>query len=165
MNDIENEIELRNPDEEEFNVWFSESTNRQALDRSYVNDSDFNLELAKLHDLIPQVLPQGKDTPRHYFRILSTALNKNIGFIWFGVMPGIELTDIILMDIIVKKDFQGIGLGKKMLQKMHEEMKREGYQRIILDVLNHNPAKYLYTKLGYQPIRETDKDAIMVINL
>lgn len=159
------EFELNTISESRYQEWFLESTRRQAEDRTFVNGTAVDEEFHKLQEIIPLILPRGKDTPGHYFKLLSTPVEPNAGFIWFGTMPGIADDTIVLMDIIVRDHLQGQGLGKAMLTSMHAEMKGTGYRNILLNVLNHNPAKHLYVKLGYKVVRETPKETIMEIVL
>ena len=158
-------FELNNISELHYQEWFLKSTKRQAEDRSFVNGTAVGEEFHKLQEIIPLILPRGKDSKGHYFKLLSTPIEQNAGFIWFGTMPGVANDTIVLMDIIVKDHLQGQGLGKAMLLSMHKEMKEAGYRKIMLNVLNHNPAKHLYVKLGYLPVKETAKETIMEIEL
>ncbi len=158
-------FELRLPSEEEFNQWFEISLFQQAEDRAFVNNSRMEEELLNLRPLIAHILPKGKDTPNHYFRVLSVDGIDNVGFIWLGVMPGLDSNEIMLMDIIIKKEYRRQGLGKLMLLEMHKVVKLEGYQRVLLYVLYKNPAQFLYSRLGYRSIKENEKSSLMAIVL
>ncbi|MGE4572686.1 MAG: GNAT family N-acetyltransferase [Candidatus Izemoplasmatales bacterium] len=158
-------LELREPNEKEFREWFKISTLQQAKDRTYVNVSNLDDELLIIEQQISHLLHNGKDTANHYFRVLCLDKKENIGFIWFGHIPNLGDLDIMLMDIIINHDFRRQGYGRMMLLQMHQVMKKKGYQRIILYVLHKNPARYLYSSLGYKTIKENDKSSLMMISL
>ncbi|QLY40966.1 GNAT family N-acetyltransferase [Hujiaoplasma nucleasis] len=67
--------------------------------------------------------------------------------------------------VLIKHDFRRQGFGRMMLLQMRQVMKLKGYQRIILYVLHKNPARYLYSSLGYKTIKENDKSSLMMISL
>ncbi len=62
-------------------------------------------------------------------------------------MPG----ELYIDTISVYPDFQGKGIGKKLLQAIQIQAKQEGHKKIglLVDVDNPN-AKKLYTALGYK---------------
>jgi len=65
-------IKLRKPNEEEFRYWIKRSTKQQAKDRAYVNDFKVKEELEGLNQILPILLPEGKDTHGAHFRVLDT---------------------------------------------------------------------------------------------
>ncbi len=58
---------------------------------------------------------------------------------------------INIHDIIIKDEYRGKGLGRKLLEKCIEISQERGYCKITLEVRddNHN-AKYLYQSLGFK---------------
>lgn len=68
-----------------------------------------------------------------------------------GLLVLIEQPDTILLDnVAVHPDFQGHGLGKRLMQKAEQEAKRLGYQSLILythELMTENQA--IYKKIGY----------------
>jgi len=53
--------------------------------------------------------------------------------------------------LFVKSDFQGLGIGKMLANKLMEEAKNKGYLKIKLDTLKRlKLANYLYASLGFR---------------
>lgn len=159
-----NKFEVRKPNEKEYQYWMNKSTIQQAKDRAYINDSNYEDEYKGLLSILPQLLPEGKNTKGHHFRVLDTEYNA-IGFIWFGVFPGIPEDMIILMDIMLEEKARSKGLGRKLLTYMHNELKTQGPKKIYLEVKKDNYAKNLYRSLGYKTIEEQPKNLKMILEL
>ncbi len=55
--------------------------------------------------------------------------------------------------LFVRPQFQGTGLGAKLIHAAIAEARHRGYQRLLLDTLpTMQRAIELYRKLGFQPI-------------
>jgi len=81
-------LKLVQPTAGVFDTWFRESTDRQAEDRAWALGGDVETHRAQVSAMIPQLLPDGKDTPGHTFRIAQTEEGTDIAFVWFGTVPG-----------------------------------------------------------------------------
>lgn len=58
--------------------------------------------------------------------------------------------EIEIMNIVVKKNCRGKGIGKMLLQKMIENAKNDGAQEIFLEVNENNKvARQLYQNAGF----------------
>lgn len=158
-------IDLRKPSETEYLFWIERSSQVQAKDRAYVNNTNEADELEALKQIIPQILPQGKDTKEHYFRVLDFDEHENIGFIWFGKFPGIAEDMIILMDIMLLEEYRSKGLGRVLLENMQDIIKSKRYKKVYLEVRTMNFARNLYLSLGYKIIEEQEKNWKMVLEL
>lgn len=60
---------------------------------------------------------------------------------------------------------RGQGIGEALITKLHEMIAADGVARMSLSVDARNPALRLYERLGYQKVRGTDHDAVMVLTL
>ncbi|MCM3441837.1 GNAT family N-acetyltransferase [Metabacillus halosaccharovorans] len=48
--------------------------------------------------------------------------------------------------------YRKIGLGKQLMQSAIQQLKAEGFQKVMLNVYTGNPAKQLYENLGFTNI-------------
>lgn len=67
-------------------------------------------------------------------------------------------------------EFQGYGIGTKLMRKLFEILRDNGYARTSLSVQKENPAVRFYERLEYQITEEKldhagSEDFIMVKNL
>jgi ribosomal protein S18 acetylase RimI-like enzyme len=62
---------------------------------------------------------------------------------------------IYLHELVLSPDFQGKGIGSKILKELIEESKQKNIP-IRLQVLKENQAQHLYRKLGFNDKKKTD---------
>jgi GNAT superfamily N-acetyltransferase len=67
--------------------------------------------------------------------------------------------------IAVVDGFRGRGVGRRLLDAIHERGRQEGLERIALSVEPDNPAKRLYASLGYVDFEPGDGHGRMVLEL
>lgn len=60
-----------------------------------------------------------------------------------------DLTSIYLLD-----EYQGQGIGKKLLKELFEHFKESGYKKIFVEVLEENKTRYFYEYYGAKLVRE-----------
>ena len=156
---------LRKMKDYEYKNWMELSIKRQAEDRAFVNDTLALDEELGLYDIVKHLLPGGKETFNHHFYSIDYLDDKNCGFVWFGVIPGMPDDQIFIMDIFVDNFFRKKGIGKQSLILTHKIMKDLGYKFSVLNVLKDNKAKKLYESLGYKVIEEENKSVVMLKNL
>lgn len=90
---------------------------------------------------------------------------KKIGFmaVYFN-HPTKEFGYITTISII--KEFQGIGLGKRLLEEAKNYASENGFKKIRLQVHSHNiTAQNLYTKLGFEMMENDGLYRLMSINI
>jgi ribosomal protein S18 acetylase RimI-like enzyme len=63
----------------------------------------------------------------------------------------------------VEAAHRGRGIGEGLITALHEMIAADGVARMSLSVDTRNPAMRLYERLGYQRVRGTDSDAVMVL--
>jgi len=145
------------PSQETFNRWFELSTNRQAVDRAWVSGGDLVEERQRLDAMIPQLLPNGKDTPGHVFRTAQDEEGQDVAFVWFGSLPGQPPEIKLLFDIYVEPGHRRKGYAREILTAILDELAAEGVKDIFLNARGDNePALALYERLGFKKARVSE---------
>jgi GNAT superfamily N-acetyltransferase len=67
--------------------------------------------------------------------------------------------------ISVIKEERGKGIGTMLLEAMKKLLQETGYNQISLSVQKQNPAAKLYLRLGYEIVKETQEEWIMILPL
>ncbi len=67
--------------------------------------------------------------------------------------------------IAVVEGFRGRGVGRRLLDAIHERARQNGLERIALSVEPDNPAKRLYASLGYVDFEPGDGHGRMILEL
>ena len=80
--------------------------------------------------------------------------NKIVGFINVGSCNENELTDCgEIYAIYIIKDYQGYGLGKKLIDIGIKELKTMGYNKMVIGCLKGNPTNEFYKHIGGKYIK------------
>lgn len=67
--------------------------------------------------------------------------------------------------ISLYKPYRNYGIGTALMTTMLSELKQKGYKKTSLAVQKENYAVRMYIKVGFEVIRETEEEFIMVCNL
>ena len=152
----------------EFDEWFMLSTKRQAEDRAQVSGRSVADERKDLDAMIPHLLPEGKDSAGHVFRLARDGAGRAVAFVWFGQLPGVSESQRFLFDIYVVPEARRRGFGRDVLRAMMLQLSKEGVRQVALNVLDTNEgAIALYNDLGFRIAKrdESQKNLEMVLAL
>ncbi|MBR6695735.1 MAG: GNAT family N-acetyltransferase [Oscillospiraceae bacterium] len=67
--------------------------------------------------------------------------------------------------ISLYKPYRNYGIGTALMTTMISELRQRGYKKASLAVQKENYAVKMYRKVGFEVIRETEEEFIMVCNL
>ncbi len=98
-----------------------------------------------------QLLPQGIDTPDHYFYEVRDAAGRSVGSVWFAVVGSGATRAGYVFNIRIDPAMQRQGHGRAALLALESIATGMGLPAIRLNVFGHNPgAQALYHALGYR---------------
>jgi len=63
------------------------------------------------------------------------------------------------------KEYRNKGIGSRLMHKILKHLKKNGYEQISLSVSKTNYAVDMYKKAGFETIRESGNDFLMVLKL
>ncbi len=93
--------------------------------------------------------------------------DKVIGAVWVRDMKdyGHIEDGVPSFAISLYKPYRNYGIGTALMTTMLSELKQRGYKKTSLAVQKENYAVKMYRKVGFEVIRETEEEFIMVCNL
>jgi ribosomal protein S18 acetylase RimI-like enzyme len=69
-----------------------------------------------------------------------------------------------LTSIYILQEYQGLGIGKKLVQQLFSKLDKLGYKTIFVEVLEDNKSRFFYESLGAEWLR-TEKIKIAGVEL
>lgn len=95
-------------------------------------------------------LRQIKDHFKKYSIYVAESDNQIAGFVVFTTYPYYDGFRGFVVDIIVSNEFQGKGIGKRLMKKAEIEFKKRGVVKIFLGTVSKARAIKFYKKLGFR---------------
>ena len=99
--------------------------------------------------------------------LVAEVEGKVIGAVWTRVMNdyGHIADGIPSLAISLYKEYRHKGIGTDLLRKMLQLLKRDGYPQVALSVQKANYAFRMYLKAGFEVLKETEEEYLMVCRL
>jgi GNAT superfamily N-acetyltransferase len=97
--------------------------------------------------------------------LLAFAGDEAVGVVSLSLITGADARvppegTVYLWQMFVRRDWQGSGLGGALLDRLLEEARRRGYERIVLwAAAGASQARRFYEREGFEPTGEEDPDS------
>ena len=90
-----------------------------------------------------------------------------VGAVWVRIMNdyGHIDDDTPSLAISLYKEYRGFGIGTAMMKEILTLLKSCGYNRISLSVQKANYAAKMYLKIGFEIVKESEEEYIMICHL
>lgn len=137
---------------EEFAAWEARTTESYAEDLAKAHDVPLEVALARARAQLPELLPNGQDSPGTWLLRVLDASGDAVGVLWLG--PHRERAGVIhVYDIEIDEPYRGRGLGRGAMLAAETLVRESGADAISLNVFGFNePARRLYDSLGYRVV-------------
>lgn len=92
---------------------------------------------------------------------------KVVGAVWTRIMHDYGFVDAETPSFAISliKEYRGKGIGTKLMKKMREHLKNQGFKKASLAVQKSNYAVRMYEKVGFKTVDENSEEYIMVCDL
>ena len=99
--------------------------------------------------------------------LVADCKGKVIGAVWTRIMDDYGHVDDATPSFAISlyKEYRKQGIGTKLMVKMLELLKEQGYERASLAVQKANYAVKMYKNVGFKIVDENDEEYIMVCEL
>ncbi|MCI9077091.1 MAG: GNAT family N-acetyltransferase [Dorea sp.] len=89
---------------------------------------------------------------------------KIVGAVWVRIMNDYGHIDDETPSLAISlyKEYRGFGIGTAMIKEILASLKAHGYKQVSLSVQKANYAAKMYLKIGFEIVRENEKEYIMV---
>lgn len=89
---------------------------------------------------------------------------KIVGAVWVRIMNDYGHIDDETPSLAISlyKEYRGLGIGTAMMKDILALLKSNGYKQVSLSVQKNNYAAKLYLKVGFEIVKESDEEYIMV---
>ena len=114
-----------------------------------------------------QVYVSNFGTQKHDRALLAEVNGKVIGAVWVRIMNDYGHIDDNTPSFAISlyKEYRGLGIGTALMRKMLATLKNNRYKQASLSVQKANYAAKMYLKLGFEIVKETEEEYIMVKKL
>ncbi len=99
--------------------------------------------------------------------VVAEVEGRIVGAAWERIIPafGHVDKDTPELAISVLPEYRGRGVGAAMMTRLFELLRESGYKQTSLAVQKRNAATSFYQRLGYETVRESEEEFIMIKDL
>ena len=92
---------------------------------------------------------------------------KIVGAVWVRIMNDYGYIDDETPSLAISlyKKYRGFGIGTAMMKEILALLKSHGYKHVSLSVQKANYAAKMYLKIGFEIVRESEEEYIMICHL
>ena len=96
--------------------------------------------------------------------LVAEVEGKIVGAVWVRIMNDYGHIDDETPSLAISlyKEYRGFGIGTAMMKEILALLKSHGYKQVSLSVQKANYAAKLYLKAGFEIVRESEEEYIMV---
>lgn len=96
--------------------------------------------------------------------LVAEVEGKIVGAVWVRIMNDYGHIDEKTPSLAISlyKEYRGFGIGTAMMKEILALLKSYGYKQVSLSVQKTNYAAKLYLKVGFEIVRESEEEYIMV---
>ena len=96
--------------------------------------------------------------------LVAESSGRVIGAVWVRQMNDYGHIDEHTPSLAISlyPPFRGKGIGTRLMREMTSLLRAKGYKQVSLSVQKANPAVRLYRRLGFETVRETEEEYIMI---
>lgn len=143
---------------ERFSAWSLSEYARELMAGSALTREE---ALLKAEAEQRELLPRDADTPGQSLCVIE-ADGRGVGFIWYQYEETVGVRQAFLCDLAISPAERGQGLATAALRAMEQGAARTGCEECVLFVADGNePARRLYAKCGYAPLRRFEHGMYM----
>ena len=142
-------VRLRPMTQEEYDAWRERSERGYADEIAVARDLDRESALAQSAGEFASLLPDGLTSP-HMHLFTAFVDDEPVGIGWIELRQRASGTSAYIYDIRLDGDRRGQGLGRALLEALHDVSRALGATSMTLNVFGDNPtAIRLYETSGY----------------
>jgi GNAT superfamily N-acetyltransferase len=143
-------VSLRPMSPDEWEAWRIESIRTYADEKVRAGTWPAESARARAVEEFATILPDGRQTPGHEFRLVETEAGEPVGAVWIAPQREVGSGAAFIYDIVIDADQRGRGYGRAAMGALEPLARSLGYDRIQLHVFGHNTvARSLYASVGY----------------
>ncbi|WP_157800344.1 GNAT family N-acetyltransferase [Sporolactobacillus pectinivorans] len=137
--------------EEDFEPYMKKMVREYADEKQKAGTWPADEALKKAQEEIKRLLPDGYQTPGHYFLTLLNSSGEKIGLFWLNYALNEPSRRAFIYDFEIFEPYRNGGFGQSALDGLFEYCKTASLKEIRLHVFAHNDrAIHVYRKLGFR---------------